>query len=431
MNFIKLYKLGDTIMIKHKKIIFILIIIQPLLDLVTSLTIERFPVSIGALLKTLMMAFLSIYIFVYLIKQQNKLIWLYIASFLTIGLTIAINIFLKPHVNVFAEVNFALKTSYYVVMIYTAIMLLKSKLLDQTFVYQASKFIGLIIGTSYWFAIFTKTSVGSYTYEKIGYSGWFYAANELSVSVIILLTLTMMNLRYERTITAWIAFILMMSMIPMIGTKTAFAGGILIIGCYTIYLFLQFDFQSLKNHWLYFILVILFACLIPFSPMATNTKQLDIQTMPDNTPTQEEVLSHSDSLMGKVLSSRNIYLNHTKGDFLQAKGLRKAFGMGYAGNNVEHPKMIEMDFFDLFFSYGVVGLLLLLFPLALLCKMTVIRPFHIEKIMMILTICLCFGIALLAGHVLFAPSVMTYVALLFVVLGYSDFQNNGGVYDAK
>ncbi|HSH50469.1 MAG TPA: O-antigen ligase family protein, partial [Bacteroidales bacterium] len=60
-------------------------------------------------------------------------------------------------------------------------------------------------------------------------SGWFYSANELSVIVIILLTLTIIYFHEKRTFLPLIAFSFILSMIPMIGTKTAFYGAIIII----------------------------------------------------------------------------------------------------------------------------------------------------------------------------------------------------------
>lgn len=42
---------------------------------------------------------------------------------------------------------------------------------------------------------------------------------------------------------------------------------------------------------------------------------------------------------------------------------QKLFGMGYAGNYTDKIKLIEMDFHDLFFAFGIVGFLIYLIPL--------------------------------------------------------------------
>src|SRR5699024_7229978 len=90
------------------------------------------------------------------------------------------------------------------------------------------------------------------------------------------------------------------------------------------------------------------------------------------------------------------------------------------------PKIIEMDFFDMFFSYGVIGSLFLLIPLVYLCVKILVFPIHIEKALLLFTLCLCFGIAFLAGHVIFAPSVMTYLAILFLAIGVNNYNQHVG-----
>lgn len=423
-------KSGDPFMNNRLKIIFILLIIQPLIDLITALFADVSPISAGAFFKTGCMLFLMFYIFLYLYQHRRNTVWLYLAPFAAILLTLIINFLVKSNVQSFAEINFALKTCYYLVMIYTAILLIDNKFIDQTFVYHVAKAISLIIGISYWLAILTGTGTDSYSYVKTGYSGWFYAANELSVTVLILLALTMIAVRRNHTPAAWLAFLLMVSMVPMIGTKTAFGGGIIIIGFYTIYLLFSQPVKHLKEQWIFFGVVVIFICLLPFSPMATNTGQSY-----DYSPVKEQILNDhtasSPTFMSKILSARNIYFKQTKDDFDNASMIRKVFGLGYAGDYTETPKIIEMDFFDLFFSYGVAGSILLLSPLIFLCVKSFSWQLTIEKSILLLVISLCFGIAFLAGHVLFAPSVMTYVTLLFIALGLTKVSGSGGLHDQQ
>src|SRR5699024_6034369 len=133
--------------------------------------------------------------------------------------------------------------------------------------------------------------------------------------------------------------------------------------------------------------------------------------------TVESTEVQNSTLMTKLLSSRDVYLQVIKDDFKKAKRIRKAFGIGYAGDYSTDPKLIEMDFFDMFFSYGMIGTLFLLIPLLYLFKKIIAYPIYIEKVILLFTLCLCFGIAFLAGHVIFAPSVMTYLSILFLAIG--------------
>lgn len=173
-------------------------------------------------------------------------------------------------------------------------------------------------------------------------------------------------------------------------------------------------------------IVVLLICFIPFSPIASNTAQIGVDTnqVPEQNVTTATEIEDS-ALMRKLLSSRNIYFQDMKSDYEAANRLRKAFGLGYAGDYKQEPKLIEMDFFDLFFSYGIIGILCLTAPLLYLVKqvLSAILPINIEKMTLFITLGICFGIAFLAGHVLFAPSVMTYTAILFVTLGVGKYDN--------
>ena len=218
----------------------------------------------------------------------------------------------------------------------------------------------------------------------------------------------------------------------MIGTKTAFYGGMLILITYTSYLLIKYHirlFQD-KNQLIFIGVTSLFLMVTPASPIFSNTEQLDMRIKQEQRQKIEQIsTTHQSTLITKLLSSRDIYLRKTKEDFTHADGFRKIFGLGYAGTYSAHPKMIEMDFFDLFFSYGVMGTTFLLIPLVYLLRKMIHFPIHIGKAILLFTLFLCFAISFLAGHVMFAPSVMTYLAILFLAIGLNNNQHVGDTDD--
>src|SRR5699024_8735508 len=232
---------------------------------------------------------------------------------------------------------------------------------------KAIPIVSLIIGLSYWTAIFTNTNISSYTYDKIGYSGWFYSANELSVIVLILLGLTIVNLNKNSMLINFIAFGLLLSMLPMIGTKTAFLGGIIITIAYGFYLLLSKQSRYIQKSFkfAFFSVVALFFIITPFTPIGSNTVNVELNDdyYTDIEKTRYEQYRNKSGFLNRFLSSRDIYFYATYEDFNQSSTVRKLFGLGYAGNYVTEPKLIEMDFFDLFFSYGYIGAILLVIPL--------------------------------------------------------------------
>src|SRR5699024_11452860 len=105
------------------------------------------------------------------------------------------------------------------------------------------------------------------------------------------------------------------------------------------------------------------------------------------------------------------YLRDTYADFQAAPTKQKLFGLGYGGNYTKEPKTIEMDFFDLFFSIGIVGtVVMFLAGLALVYQLvtwniTFIYLYSLGGVGLIM------GISFVAGHVFFAPAVISYVAI--------------------
>lgn len=424
------YESGECILKSSNTFFLIILIIQPVIDILSSISTKYnyFPISIGALIKTTVMFGLIFYLARHFFLHNKLLLILFSSSYISVTLTILVNLILKENFVLFAELNFSLKTSYYLTMIYISIVFFQINKVTDEVIYQSTKLIGLIIGISYWVALITKTSFDSYHYGGAGYSGWFYSANELSVIVILLLGLITVNLSKDKSFTAWLAFILILSMVPMIGTKTAFLGGIIIIFFTTLYYVLQLKTGGERKITiaLYISIIIIFSCLIPFTPIASKTMQSENISMlqQDKQTGSGGIQNHN---LQKILSSRDIYYQQTKEDYLKAKTVRKLFGLGYSGDYRKDPELIEMDFFDLFFSYGAVGILFLIAPLIYVICYVLSFQFNHRYITLLMTLGLAFSIAFLAGHVVFAPAVMTYVALVLVALNRQ--MNRDEVYD--
>ena len=101
--------------------------------------------------------------------------------------------------------------------------------------------------------------------------------------------------------------------------------------------------------------------------------------------------------------------------------------MGYAGNYTDKIKLIEMDFHDLFFAFGIVGFLIYLIPLLYFGIKLFIRMItNFKKIMkvkyMLLasTLVLSLGIGFMSGHVLTAPAVSIFfvVILAYIIVDF-------------
>lgn len=399
---------------RRQNIILALLILQPVLDIITGLSVTtNNNISIGALLRTCMIALLFIWTLYYFATYKRSFLWLYCSAYSAILLMMVINLILKDPYFLLAEVNFGLKATYYLTMLFTIFVMIDKRMLNLRIIDSATYIISFIIGGTYWIAILTKTSFSSYTYASAGYSGWFFAANELSVIVIILIGLTLSILYRTQSLPSLLTFLLLLSTAPMIGTKTAFAGSMILLLAF-ILLSRQHIF---KNKTITFILIttMAFIILLPFTPIGENLSLLQT-TSNDQVKSTDQIKEDANGLPNQLLSSRDVYLAQTKEDFMEANIMRKAFGLAYAGNYLDQQKLIEMDFFDLFFSFGMIGSLFLLLPLGYIIRQSIAFLLHPSYLLLILTLGLSFSISFFAGHVLFAPSVMTYMAILLLAI---------------
>lgn len=386
---------------RNHTILFYIIILLPIIDILTAFTQDT-PLSVGAFVRMLLMAGLALYLFRYFTVERPFYLLLGGLAYAAIGITFFLQLVSKEPFYMMEEIQFAFKTAYYVTMLCTILALAK-KNIEQTVLLRATTIATLIIGFSYWLALLTKTNIASYAYVKTGYAGWFFSANELSVILLLLLGITLTNLAKTKQFSVLLAVILLVSMLPMIGTKTAFFGGTLLLVLYIGYLLIS---RRQRTDVTFLAMTLLYIVLLPWTPIMANS-----------TPVQgeaEEVKVEENSNQAQLLSSRDVYLANAQQDFKEAPLSQKVFGMGYGGNYTKAAKTIEMDFYDLFFSYGIFGALCLLLPLLFVIKTVWSLSWHFSYILPVITLGLCLGIAFVAGHVLFAPAVMSYIAILAV-----------------
>lgn len=123
-----------------------------------------------------------------------------------------------------------------------------------------------------------------------------------------------------------------------------------------------------------------------------------------------------------LLSGRNKFFKNTLKKYNESTVLDKSLGMGYISPNknvLQESKLVEIDYFDIFFCHGIVGTLIYIIPLAALIFISLKRFFikfvtnikNYPLIFMIYSILIGFGIALTAGHVFTAPAVSMVLIL--------------------
>ena len=384
-------------------LLMILIIMQPLMDALTYLQIRysfNF-LSISSVLRTLTFSLTILYLL--FTKDKRKDIWFLLIYFLIYlgcqvfwlnnGLSSSLNtlltIFYLPVIIIFmnkADINkkyFNLK----IIMI-TYLMYLNLIIIPYLFKY------------------------GNYAnnfYEgKNGFYGLFYGGNEISNILVIMLPLVIEYLvRKKSYFLISLTFIELLLCIYLVGTKTLILGCI-IVSIYFLIKYLRPVYKKLEKKkkyliWTFLVLLVIGSILILPKMAVTKNIIRAINYYGFN-------LSNIFSLNGLdklVFSGRLEILSEVNNLYLHSPLINILMGLGKSYVNTF--KGIEIDIFDIFFSIGIIGILIYGYLCFKNIKDTKLKGIYL------FTFILSIMISLVTGHVLNMPNVSIYVGLLFVL----------------
>lgn len=452
--------------INKEKLIYLLVFfiaIQPIIDILTTFSIEvlNTGATFGLFIRVAYMIVSAVFILSQ-VKQSTlarKSLYYLILAGIFIITNLIVGYFYKPQFYLFSEVKYIIKTFYAAITFISLLLVLNhfrktnsdyNKLSLNVFVI-SSITIGIVMIVS----ILTNTSLSSYDWTKVGYVGWFYAGNEIGAICAIILPLlgyyAILKTTNIKTIYNWIPFILTGFSLVMFGTKVGFLSLIAVLLVSIIILLIAILMKKNKstkkklqlNFAVALLLLISLVISTPFTPIFKNTFShlsllgIEFNQSDDNTEdtgkteNQLEENEHSignttinnDQIENLILSSREIFLESYKDYYNEAPIIQKLFGMGYGGNFAYEPKMIEMDYFDIFFSFGIIGCIIYFLPFiyaGLYIIRCVIRNFGMilqpKYALLLSSVMLILGIAFLAGHVFTAPAVSIYVAFILAYI---------------
>ncbi|WP_269050048.1 O-antigen ligase family protein [Sporosarcina sp. G11-34] len=451
----------------------VFIILQPLIDVLTTASIlyVDLPVTIGVLIRLAYLAIMAAWIvYAALTSKKAKLYLAYLTGFaLLIVINFATNYFVKDPFLMVEELTFYTKVVYFHVLFFGFLLLLE-KLAERGTDTKSQLVNYFLISALFISAVFivsqvTGTSLTNYARSKEGWTGWFYAGNEIGAIMAILLPLTAL-FAVTRTfkvkdITQWIPFVLLSISMLALGTKVGYGGIVIVllavlVGSLIIWV-LKLRTEKIENvrsnFFVSFILLIVLAGVTPFTPVFGNMfAHLDILGLNFEKPpvqvdefgeviedTEEEKKPQitGEQMENLIFSSREQYVKNYEIQFKEAPAVQQLFGMGYAGNydlpeRHKPLKMIEMDFHDWFYSFGLIGFLYMMAPIVYFAGLHILRfvrripkTFDYFHILTGVSILLGIGISYTAGHVLVAPAVSIYMAFLLaalIVIGRAEDQ---------
>lgn len=446
-----------------EKIIITFLLLQPLIDIFTTLSMNIFKsgVTFGLVIRGFFLLILLYYVlFSPDIKKNKKLVVVFTLLFYYAALYLLNILILKGFPVLFLELKYFIKTFYFpitLLCLYTIYSSSKDKLIIKSSIFSilTLTYIGFIL-----LPILTGSSLASYGGIKTGTTGWFYAGNEIGSIIAILLPLLLIHFfKHKKIISSHIVTFLSIYIALIIGTKVPFLGLLFLLIYFVFYFSISFFFTKNKINKRLLLTpiitgIIIFLLILPTSNAGTNLSihinligesqlietierklginfgkkpvEKDPDSKENDNPTVPSI-PHKYEPSNLIFSSRNVYLLNTKKDYDNSSLLVKFIGMGFInnyGSSDQNLKAIEMDFHEIFYRYGVIGFIVYfsipLFLLALIFKKTFLNFKRVIKdsyfITLLFSLVLGLGIAFIAGHVLTAPSVSIYLSVIMIVL---------------
>ena len=435
-----------------EKIIIFYILIQPILDVATSLCLEYINpyLTLGIFIRTIFMGAIIIYS---LIKSNKRnriksfiyyaLVGIYMCTFLLVS-------YMQNGTNMILAQIKGLVRAFYFPLVLTALYNLVNsnniKIENKYFIWALAEYCLIIL-----IAKLTGIAYPTYRYGfNLGTVGLFYAANETGAILSILspvLAIELLKNNKTNIINIITSILLIFSILEM-GTKVPLIAFIILFLLFFIICVIKIFTQEEKKKYIYKVLfsIVIFLFIvftIGYSPVGKNLESnygiefIDIsfnrpsiteekpKTEEPNVDSEDEKTVEID--VTDIVSGRNELLKKNLERYTKSNMPEKIFGNGYLtyrNNELQTNKLVEIDYFDIFFSHGAVGALLLFAPLVFILIKLAIKT--IKRLIGVIkdeeafiywyAIGIGLGITLAAGHVLTAPAVSIYMILLLLNL---------------
>ena len=399
-------------------IIAIFILMGPVIDLITGISLHIFKMNltIGIILRVIFMLFIM-YTTLFVYKKKKALIPYLIIGIYMVLYTVGIIIY-KDY-GLFRELQGLIKVFYFPIILISLYMFK-----DEIKITNKTLFITLFL---YLIFIFIPLTFGvgfdSYQITKEGTLGFYNSANEIS-GIISILTPIMFIVLMESKVIQRIIFIgIYLVVILMMGTKTPLLTLLITVLASIIY----FGNKSLKEKNFKKIIITSFILLIGtcgllliipktnfYKNIETHLDYLELDNVTEVFE-DEELIDHF------IFSQRLTFLHRKARLYDKSSIYQKLFGLGYL-KDTKKTKMIEMDYFDIFYSHGIIGFIVF-FGVVGYVLVNILRKrekLTLNRYMLLLSVLLIVFLSFFTGHILIAPAVSILVVAIILKLNYKE-----------
>ena len=378
-------------------VISIYILLGFLIDIVTNLTINL-SFSIGMILRGILLLYLILGIIIKYPKKHNYFILGILGIFSIIFLIIKFD---AESIKYIFKYNYVLILLLFIYNLYIN----EDKKINRNMLTLSLIFYSLCIIISY----ITKTSLDTYGISKVGYKGWFNSANEISAIISIIVSYLIINLEKRINFIEIFAIIISLLASFLIGTRLPIIVFLISI-LYILAKKLVKDIRRKKINYTNIILFIIFIIVFIFKfkelPLYKNIV-VHIKYLKLNNPI--EVLTSFKLFDHFIFNQRLTFLLNINKYMVSAPIIDKLFGLSSIG------KTVEMDLFDIFYRYGLIGFIIFTFITAYIIKKFKNRNIKVLPVVVIMIT------SFLSGHVILSPNVSI---IAVIVLANTLYKRN-------
>lgn len=395
-------------------LLIVFLYLQPFLDVITAIFLEVFHIhfTIGMIFRFLFLLFV-LYSVVFIFQKKRCLVYyvlvlLYSICYMVMLYSTGGDSFL------FSELQMLLKFFYFPLLLTSFYFIKDSIVISEKIIIRLFCIYLLFL----FIPTLTHTGFQSYDVTKGGSIGWFYSANEISAIMAILFPIfisSFSNFKYKfyKILFLIIYLVVMLT----IGTKVPLLAFFLTLFFIFMYMLICW-IREKRYQWIMVLMagiVVIITSAILIIPKTTFYKNIQVHLDFLGVNHITDVFSSTHLIDHFIFSERVTFLEGKSISYDNAPLIKKVLGLGIHDEE-DLSKMIEMDYYDVFYSTGLVGCLLFFIPylyiLYQIYKSLKTKKFNFIRYMNVVSLILILLLSLFSGHVITSPSVSIYCIII-------------------
>jgi hypothetical protein len=426
------------------------LVLQPVLDFLTGVFPDAIgSFSIGAVVRLGTVAYLFLRLLKIPSSQLKK--W----SLISIGVILVYGVFHLGLVSLdkgltvlVAEANQLTKAFYFPILLILVVNLWKGPM---SRIWTIFAFNAVLISVGLLIPLIGGFARASYEYGKLGWVGLFFSPNEIGAIIVLLFPIAAWTWLQSKSRFLGVGVVVLMLVAGIsIGTKVPLVGFVISL-VVLIPLLIKHNKGQLHFTWRQGIVIASVSLLLvnyafwihsenfrkqtaqflvivvkdqPKDPGPTDPGPTDPGPTDPGPVTPKPQPSQLERLFNVVFSSRDRYIVEMQSIMNEEDAVSWMFGLGFIDTRqlYKHSNTltIEVDVADLFYNYGIIGFSIYSGVIGLILgiftkKKQIRYGREPHGSILGLTLLLMAGISVFAGHVLTAPAVSVYVAVVLVM----------------